>query len=216
MEDVPKRARIDPPWTDRQVKEMLKSGVLLQLDVMEIIWAYEAYPNIRQWFIDHSVWDQVWVKKLQPMYPQGTVFTHFGHPRRNCLAWYIAQRYAYQKNDEKFHVLPHFVKNTPSDDRVYVTVFMSYEDFPASISCQCDMGVLQLRGRALREIPGMAENSALSISAHSNGYFVWAPDTVQEFHVQLAHLIYIILDMGFYAPVIAMGQNKKYFIREKI
>lgn len=113
----PKRGRFDM-WTEQQVIDMLFMGgreVLLTIDVMDLIFIYQAYPGVRERFDRDDTWSYIYLERVVKVLErdEGISPPRVGRDnRKNCIAWHLAyQQYLYNQTSKYEGITGVFTKN---------------------------------------------------------------------------------------------------------
>ena len=97
MEPNTKRGRLEELLNSEQVRQLFIYGgkeVILNLDVMEVVFLYQALPHIRSRLKREHVWNLLYNEKLVPQLLElGIEPKRLGDDdRQNCLAWAFARK----------------------------------------------------------------------------------------------------------------------------
>lgn len=113
----PKRGRFDT-WTEKQVLDMLFMGgreVMKTIDVMDLIFMYQAYPGVRERFDRDDTWSYIYLNRVVMVMErdEGISPRRVGPDnRKNCIAWYLAyQQYLYEQTSKYEGITGIFTKN---------------------------------------------------------------------------------------------------------
>lgn len=183
-------------WTVEQVRFMLKTGVLLKMDMLDVVWAYEAFKDIRPDFHAKHYWNKLWTEKVKPMFPEGQPFKHFGDERKNCLAWYFAFRLTRPIETERVYGT---FRKRGTDSRIYVQLFQGIEkgQIWVSLDEEDNDAMLAVRKRVVEDL-----NLLMTLTLRLELTSVrWSTNYHVESLKHLAHVYYILMDMGYYLLV---------------
>lgn len=188
-------------WTPEQVRKIFVYGnteLLANMDVMDIIFAYEAYPFIRPRFKTDHLWHTIFLNNVTNMLKKidMTPFVLGDNERHNCLAWHFAtvQRshtlikhplgsFGYHMDNRLAH---------PESDKY---IHVDYNFYQMTISIPEEF--IKIRNDIVNTAELLNEPS-LSISNHM-GYLRthWNPGDFQKSFIQLAQAYYVLLQAGW-------------------
>ena len=234
MEPNTKRERLQDLWDPEQVRKIFVLGgkeVILELDVMEVTFAYEAYPQIRERFKTEHLWNMIYHEKIVPqLLDLGLEPRKLGdNERQNCLAWVFALKLYSLEQPELFE------RYEPS--RWYCEGTMRNQDITRGVSIRFDKNTMgfaltfkvpvfyaHMRAEIVRELfeetmnnPSFSSEMTFDGLIRTEWEITGAGPAVQ----QLARVIYTFLRQGFSMVVNWHNRNykdppKQFYVREKI
>ena len=223
MEPNIKRERLQDLWDPEQVRKIFVLGgkeFLLELDVMEVAFAYEAYPQIRERFKTEHLWNMIYHEKIVPqlldlgLEPR----TLGGNERQNCLAWAFALKmYSLENPSEsnrdkpsKWYCNGEFRRADGASGRV--TLIGNFIFFDVDIFNH------NIRARVLREyVDEIVTNPSFATQMLEDRIQTcWKGMKMQH----LAYVLSVFLNEGFSMVVHwhngSYNNSKSFFVREKL
>lgn len=234
MEGDAKKSRMDL-WTPEQVRMLFSQNakeLIAGMTVMELIFAYEAYPFIRPRFQTENLWETAYQIRVVPRLTQlGIPVKSLGdNARHNCLAWYFALMY-YEglAGLEDAELRRWFITNQlRAADRKRGLVNVDYNrlfDTKIEISCssftKVRSRILSALGESLFDNPSFETTGSLIFGFHK---LEWVMTQVKSTVLvpQLAQIYHAFFSEGYYLEIHYSDRErygpdgKDFYIRNKI
>lgn len=228
MEPNTKRGRLEELLNSEQVRQLFIYGgkeVILNLDVMEVVFLYQALPHIRERLKREHVWNLLYNEKIVPQLLElGPNPKRVGDDdRQNCLAWAFALKmYRMEVPSEtgsKWYVMGVMRNNIRQG--VHVNIKETRNDF--SLRFTVPVSHVHTRAQVVQALFEETMNNPSFHSESSRGLIRTHWDVSDSLSAvqQLAQIIYIFLSNGFQMMVNwhnrkFVDPRKKFFVREKI
>lgn len=231
MEPDTKRGRLEELLNSEQVRQLFIYGgkeVILNLDVMEVVFLYQALPHIRERLKREHVWNLLYNEKIVPQLLQlGIEPKRLGDDdRQNCLAW------AFARKMYRMEVPP----ETPDPSKWYVMGEMrgagvrrgarvSFERTRPDFKVGFRVPYLRadLRAKVVRVLfEETMDNPSFETSPFNEVITTqWAVTDKSSAVQQLAQVIYIFLNNDFSMVVTwhngsNLDRSKDFYVREKL
>lgn len=220
MERDTKRGRLEELLSADQVRRLFILGgkeLILELDVMEMVFVYQALPPIRNRLKAEHVWNLIYNEKLVPqMLKLGIEPKRLGDDeRQNCLAWAFALKmYSLEVSDEtpsQWYVEGKMrAANSSGSDTII------FESFRGSFDIGFYTRSVFMRGDIIRELfddnkynPSFYVNKLNADEFHTRWNVVGTSPAVQ----QLGQVIYVFLSKGY--SMVVHWHNGDYIARPK-
>lgn len=226
-----KRGRLEELLNSEQVRQLFIYGgkeVILNLDVMEVVFLYQALPHIRNRLKKEHVWNLLYNEKLVPQLLElGIEPKRLGDDdRQNCLAWAFALKmYRLEVPSEtgppsKWYVMGE-MRSKDVTERVTLLFQKQQTEFSLGFvvtSFQTDM-----RAKVVRVLFDETMSNPSFSSRVFNGRISteWVVTYKNSAVQQLAQIIYIFLSNGFQMVVNWHNGNyvdpsREFLVREKL
>lgn len=231
MEPNTKRGRLEGLLNSEQVRQLFIYGgkeVILNLDVMEVVFLYQALPHIRERLKREHVWNLLYNEKIVPQLLElGIEPKRLGDDdRQNCLAWAFALKmYRMEVPSEtpvpsKWYVMGE-MRSAEVERGVRITFTKNRPDF--IVEFRVPAFRTDLRAKVIRVLfDELMENPSLKTQNFLR--FVttqWAVTDKSSAVQQLAQVIYIFLNNDFSMVVTwhngsNLDRSKDFYVREKL
>lgn len=232
MEPNTKRGRLEELLNSEQVRQLFIYGgkeVILNLDVMEVVFLYQALPHIRERLKREHVWNLLYNEKIVPQLLElGPNPKRVGDDdRQNCLAWAFALKMYYLEvptettgKTSKWYVqggMRH------KDIRQGARVFFEVTRMDYSLRFTVPVSHVHMRAQVAQALFEETMNNP-SFESQSYADIIrthWDVSDSLSAVQQLAQIIYIFLSNGFQMIVNWHNRKfvdppKKFFVREKL
>lgn len=227
-----KRGRLEELLDSEQVRQLFIYGgkeVILNLDVMEVVFLYQALPHIRNRLKKEHVWNLLYNEKLVPQLLElGIEPKRLGDDdRQNCLAWAFAlkmYRMEVSPDDQvpsKWYVMGE-MRNAEVERGVRIFFRKDPPDF------YVEFRVPELRANLRAKVVRVLFDEIMDNPSFKTQRFIgflmteWAVTGKSRAVQQLAQVIYIFLNNDFSMVVtwhngsIFDRAKKTFYVREKI
>jgi hypothetical protein len=223
MEPDTKRGRLEELLNSEQVRQLLIYGgkeVILNLDVMEVVFLYQALPHVRNRLKRERVWNLLYNEKIVPQ-----LLELDPNPKRlgdddrqNCLAWAFALKmYRLQVPSEtgppsKWYVSGElFERNTESSAKI------NFQNMRGDYIVQFSLPYshVHIRTQVVQVLLEETMNNPSFETSNFSAFVRMSWEVSDPFSAlqQLAQVIYVFLSNGF--QMVVNWHNGNYFDRPK-